>query len=95
MSVKRKNHNSTFKTKVALEAIKELNTISEIAARHEIHPNMVSKWKTQLVEGASEIFEDKRKNRSNRKEVDITEQLYQQIGQMKVENDFLKIKFGL
>jgi transposase-like protein len=95
MSVKRKNHNSIFKTKVALEAIRELNTIGEIAARHEIHPNMVSKWKTQLVEGASEIFEDKRKNRSNRKEVDITEQLYQQIGQMKVENDFLKKKFGL
>jgi transposase len=95
MSVKRKNHNSIFKTKVALEAIKELNTISEIAARHEIHPNMVSKWKTQLVEGASEIFEDKRKNRANKKEEDITEQLYQQIGQMKVENDFLKKKFGL
>jgi transposase len=95
MSIKRKNHNSIFKTKVALEAIKELNTISEIAARHEIHPNMVSKWKTQLVEGASEIFEDKRKNRANKKEEDITEQLYQQIGQMKVENDFLKKKFGL
>jgi len=95
MSVKRKNHNSIFKTKVALEAIKELNTISEIAARHEIHPNMVSKWKTQLVEGASEIFEDKRKTKSKKKEEDLTEQLYQQIGQMKVENDFLKKKFGL
>lgn len=95
MSIKRKNHNSTFKTKVALEAIKELNTISEIAARHEIHPNMVSKWKTQLVEGASEIFEDKRKTKSKKKEEDITEQLYQQIGQMKVENDFLKKKIGL
>jgi transposase len=95
MSIKRKNHNSSFKTKVALEAIKELNTISEIAAKYEIHPNMVSKWKTQLIDGAQEIFEDKRKHRSNKKEEDITEQLYQQIGQMKVENDFLKKKFGL
>ena len=64
MARKRKNYNSTFKTKEALEVSKEYLTTSEIAGKYEVHPNMVSLWKKQLLEGANTIFEDKRKIKS-------------------------------
>ena len=95
MGRKRKNYSSRFKTKVALEAVKDQLTISEIASKYEVHPNMVSTWKRQLLEGATEIFEDKRKKKSDAKPEQQVEHLYQQIGQMKVEADWLKKKLGL
>lgn len=91
---KRRNFSADFKAKVALEAIKGQRTVSEIAARHDIHPNLVTLWKKALLEHASDAFSDARaKDRAADEE--LKAQLYQQIGQLKVELDWLKKKSGL
>ncbi len=92
MARKRKNYSSPFKTKVALEAVKEYLTTSEIAGKYEVHPNMVSLWKKQLLEGVGTIFEDKRKIKKDKSDEELVDRLYREIGQMKVEVDFLKKK---
>ncbi len=94
MAKSRRNYSDKFKTKVALEALKEQLTLSEIARKYEIHPNMVSQWKSQLLEGSTSIFQDKRKSKTNSEE-ELINTLYQQIGQLKVEADWLKKKTGL
>jgi len=82
---RRRQYTSAFKAKVALEALREESTLAELGAKYEVHPNMIRQWKKQLLEGASEVFDKGRK-----KDVDIDkEELYKQIGQLKVENDFL------
>ncbi len=86
---KRKQHSATFKTKVALEAIKGRHTLATLAQRFEVHPNQISAWKRQLLDGADEIF--RRKNgRKERKPHTQEAQLYEQIGRLKMENDYLK-----
>ena len=90
----RKNHSARFKSKVALEAVKGLKTLSELASKYEVHPNQIRKWKQQLLDRISDIFVDKRRRKSDDDEK-LKEQLYQQIGQLKVENDWLKKKAGL
>lgn len=82
----RRNYSPSFKAKVAVEAIREESTIAEIAAKHQIHPTMVSLWKKQLLENVEEVFERGRKK--EKPEIEV-EELYKQIGQLKVENDFL------
>ena len=82
---------AAFKSKVALEAIKGLKTISEIASEYEVHPNQVSQWKRQLRDGLEDVFTDPR--RSNRSEEKEKDRLYQEIGRLKVELDWLKKKF--
>jgi putative transposase len=89
----RKEHSSAFKTKVALEAYKEAKTISEIATSYEIHPEMVRRWKKHLTEHAEELFSESSK-KANRSAEELQGQLYQQIGQLKVELDWLKKKSG-
>ena len=91
---KRRNFTSEFKAKVALEAIKGQRTVSEIAARHNIHPNLVTTWKRALLEHASDAFSDPHA-RSKADDELLKAQLYQQIGQLKVELDWLKKKSGL
>ncbi len=93
MTNKRKNYSSKFKQKVALEAIKEQLTISEIAGKYEVHPNLVTQWKKKLLEGSEAVFEDKRTKKTETKE-ELVEELYRQIGQMKYEIDWLKKKTG-
>jgi transposase-like protein len=93
MNKNRTRYTGEFKKKVAIEALKEQKTISEIAGMFQIHPNQVSKWKTQLLEGAVEIFEDGRKKKKEDKPSEA--ELYQQIGQLQVELDWLKKKSGL
>ena len=90
----RKNHSGRFKAKVALEAVKGIKTLSELASKYEVHPNQIRKWKQQLLDQISDLFVDKRRRKSNDDEK-LKEQLYQQIGQLKVENDWLKKKAGL
>ena len=90
----RKNHGARFKAKVALEAVKGIKTLSELASKYEVHPNQIRKWKQQLLDQISDLFVDKRRRKSNDDEK-LKEQLYQQIGQLKVENDWLKKKAGL
>ena len=83
-----------FKSKIALEAIKEDKTISEIASKFEIHPNLISNWKKQVLSSLPDIFERPNKKsdeqKSREKEKDL---LYKNIGELKVENDFLKKKY--
>lgn len=88
-SIKRK-HSDEFKAKVSLEAIKEKQTIEEIAHKYELHPSVVKLWKKQAIENMSNSFS---KGSKEDKSSDLlVEKLYSQIGQLKVENDFLKKK---
>jgi transposase len=92
MGKKRKAHSPQFKAKVALAAIQNNETTAQLASRFGIHPTMVSGWKRQMLEGAADIFD---KNHKTKKQTDAqTDELYRQIGQLKVENDFLSRKLS-
>ena len=92
MGKMRKRHSPQFKAKVALSAIQNDETISQVASRFGVHPTMVSTWKRQMLEGAADIFG---KNHNSRKQAQSqTDELYRQIGKLKVENDFLSRKLG-
>jgi len=90
----RNNYSAEFKTKVALAAIKGDKTINEIASVYGVHPNQVMNWKRQAVEALPEFFSSKRV-RVTQEEEQVKANLYQQIGQLKVELDWLKKKAGL
>lgn len=85
----RRKFNSEFKAKVAIEAIKERESISELSKRYELHPNQISAWKKEFLSNASIVFGSDLKYNNDKKEIE-KEKLYQAIGQLKVENDFLK-----
>jgi transposase-like protein len=89
-----KKFDAQFKAKVALEAIKGERTLAEIGSIYEVHPQLVGQWRKQLLEQAAEIFS--RKPERNKEESEkLQAQLYQQIGQLKVELDWLKKKSRL
>ena len=90
MKQQRRAHSPEFKTKVALDALKERKTISEIASEFQVHANQVTAWKAQLIENMPNVFADGR--RSNQEKDDKEALLYQQIGQLQVELDWLKKK---
>jgi transposase-like protein len=90
----RKSYTADFKARVALEAIKGERSISELASHYEVHPNQVTSWKKQLLEEMSGIFSDKRK-REKLAEEDDKSKLYEEIGRLKIEVDWLKKKSGL
>lgn len=90
MGNKRRNFDPAFKAKVALEALRERKTLSELASHYDLHPNQISNWKQQLLDQADELFVDGRKKRKKDDHEALEAQLYQQIGQLKVENDWLK-----
>ena len=89
MKQNRKQYNPEFKARVAMEAIKGEDTIAELAIRFEVHPTQINKWKKELVAGAANIF-GADPNKKIKDEKGLINQLYQQIGQLKVEKDFLE-----
>ncbi len=90
MSTSKRNHSVDFKTKVGLEAIKEKQTIEEIAHKYELHPSVVKNWKKIVIENLSNCFSNDTK--STKMTEQESKELYAQIGKLKVENDFLKKK---
>lgn len=94
MKNKRRNHSAAFKAKVALEAVKGEKTIAELASQYEVHPTQIIQWKKQLLESLPDVFNNS-PQKDRQKQDELTEHLYQQIGQLKVELDWLKKKSGL
>ena len=87
----RKRYDAAFRAKVALEAVKGEKTLAELSSEFGVHPNQISKWRRQLLELLPELFTDRRKKKDIDQEELISE-LYRQIGQLKVELDWLKKK---
>ena len=91
MARKRKSHTATFKAQVALAAVKGDKTISDLASLHGVHPTLIHAWKKQLVENADEVFQTGTKSSGADHEA-LQAQLYEQIGRLKTELDWLKKK---
>lgn len=90
MSNKRKQYSSQFKAKVALEAIRGEKTVAELASQYEVHPTMINNWKRQVLEEASSLFEKgSESTKADESQQAQINELYRQIGQLKVERDFL------
>ena len=90
---KRRNFSAGFKAKVALEALRGDQTLAELAARHGVHPNLITKWKRQAAEGMVEVFSGKPARRDGAHETEIKE-LHAKIGELTIEKDFLSKAFG-
>ena len=91
MERQRKTYSPEFKAKVALAAAKGHKTLSQLAEQYGVHANQISKWKAQLVESAPGLFRDRRQKKKEKDSIK-EEQLYEQIGRLKVELDWLKKK---
>ncbi len=94
MSTKRKTFNNKFKAKVAIEALKGQKTVAEIASEFEVHTTQVNSWKKQMLDGAADTFSKKLENKDAEHEKE-KEHLYSQIGQLKVEADWLSKKLKM
>ena len=91
--MKKRRFSAEFKARVAREALKERKTIAELAAEHDVHPNQISRWKKQLLDALPDVF-SKRSEHDVEREERLKDRLYRQIGQLKVELDWLKTKVG-
>jgi transposase-like protein len=94
MKTQRKQYSAEFKARVALEALKGLKTVNELASTYGVHPTQIAHWKHRLHKEMAEIFSARRDKRERDQEA-LQAQLYQQIGQLKVELDWVKKKAGL
>lgn len=90
MSRKRRTLSAQFKARVALAAIKGDKTLSELARQYAVHPTQIGQWKTRLLDGAAEVFQDGRRKADQ--EQANAEELYEQIGRLKMEVEWLKKK---
>ena len=90
MSNKRKQYNPQFKAKVAIEAVRAVKTVPELASQYNVHPSVINRWKKYFIENAKHLFEvdQEKKLLQENKDTQIAE-LYRQIGQLTVERDFL------
>ena len=87
MKRQKRKHSAAFKARVAIEALKERETLAELSKRFEVHPQIISKWKQEFLDKAEMVFD---KNHPGNKTEPDQEQLYSKIGQLEIENDFLK-----
>ena len=92
MTGKRKPRGSDFKAKIALAALREQKTVSELAKQHKVHPTQIHQWKKLLVEGAIGVFESGRRSGHATEEEKEVRELYEQIGRLKMELEWLKKK---
>lgn len=92
MKGSRRNHTPACKAKVALEALREAKTSAELASQYQVHPAQIRRWKSIAANRLVELFQEKKPNGEEER---LVEELYCQIGQMKVELDWLKKKSGL
>ena len=90
MPKKRTNYTAEFKAKVALAAVRQEKTLSQLAAQFKVHPVAIAKWKARLLEQAADVFNDGRAKKTS--DDPSVEELYQEIGRLKVELDWTKKK---
>jgi transposase len=90
MAAKRKSHTPAFKAQVALAAVRGDRTVNELAAQFGVHPTLIHAWKKQLLAGAEQVFASGTKAAAPAE--DKTPELYEQIGRLKVELDWVKKK---
>lgn len=96
MEKSKRTFTAEFKTKVVLEVLKERNTIQEIARKYELHPNQISVWKKAFLDNASSVFSNEQADRNQKKtNQDEVKELYSQIGELQVQNNWLKKKLDL
>ena len=93
MSQGRRKHSPAFKAKVALEAGKGGETVAQLAGRYQVHPSQIQAWKKALADGAASVFGNGRDQKA-KSDAALTARLYQEIGQLKVERDFLAERSG-
>ena len=94
MKRQRKQYSADLKAKIAVEAVKGQRTVQEIGAHYSIHPSQVTQWKKQLLEGAGDIFSNRRDHAAEADE-QLKAELYQQVGKLQMELDWLKKKSGM
>jgi transposase-like protein len=94
MSKKRRQHNAAFKAKVALDALKNIETVHAIAARHGVHPTQVSQWKKELGERLPELFARGGASSAASETQEREKELFEEIGRLKMELEWLKKKAG-
>ncbi len=87
--MKRRRFTADFKTKVVLESLKEYCSAKELAGKHKLHPQQISTWRKEFVENASIVFSNGSKSHEDTEEKE-RDKLLRTIGELKVENDFLK-----
>ncbi len=88
----KKNYSGKFKAKVVVDVIREQDTVSELSSRYQIHRSLLTRWKKEALEGLPSIFSTAKKKKSKDDDQKLIDELYKQIGQLKVENDWLKKK---
>jgi len=94
MKKTRTKHSPRFKAKVALDAIREQESVAELARRHKVHPNVIYKWKRQALENLSRIFELEQSGSDGALAAERQAELLQKIGELTVERDFLANGLG-
>jgi len=91
MSKSRRRFSASFKAKVALEALQERETIETLSKKYEVHPNQILSWKKELRENSEKVFASDGRSKVDQS-AKLIDELYKQIGQLKVDNDWLKKK---
>ena len=91
MTTKRKRHSADFKAKIALEAVRGVNTLAELSSQHGVHAKQISEWKRQLLAGVRDIFATRR-SKEDRDQQALQASLYEEIGRLKVELGLVKKK---